>query len=139
MKEHDPEKGKKYDIGAINDIAFSNNDSKIAYCCEKQRVKVLNAENGESLWQEKKHKESVNGVAFSHNDQYLLSCGDEGEINCYSVENGKVQWNAKVDDKECKLIKASPTESVCSPIKKPRQKGASHRGEKYFRWFNRME
>ncbi|MBU1625945.1 PQQ-binding-like beta-propeller repeat protein, partial [bacterium] len=116
VKEHDPEKGKKCDIGAINDISFSNNDSKIAYCCEKGMVKVLNSENGEILWQAKKHKESVNGVTFSYNDQYLLSCGDEGEMICYSAENGKVQWTAKVDDKECKLIKASPTESKFAVI-----------------------
>jgi len=108
-KAHDPSKGKKYDTGAINDIAFSHDDSEIAFCCEKRWVKVLNAEDGETIWQARKHKESVNGVSFSFDDKKVISGGNKGKIFCYSAEDGKVLWSVRVKDKECKVIEASPT------------------------------
>ncbi|KAH8823647.1 mycorrhiza-induced WD40-repeat domain protein [Flagelloscypha sp. PMI_526] len=78
-------------VGEVNAVAFSNDDSRIVSGSDDGIVRILNAVSGEVENVLTGHSDGVESVAFSSDDSYIVSGSEDGTVRIWNAISGELE------------------------------------------------
>lgn len=75
---------------AVHGLSFSP-DGRLLAIASGQQIRVIDAQSGETVWQNDDHRQPVWCVDFSNNGQFVASCSSDQTIRVWSAKTGATE------------------------------------------------